>query len=334
MKANITQFSRTVAVTLRWVTPAALLLALGASVGIAQVYPLKPVRIVVAGSAGGTIDRIGRIVGQLLSESWDQQVVVDNRPGAGGTIGTQLVARARGDGYTLLVTANNFAILPSLRVKMPYNALDDFAPVTLLAWSPHVLVVNPSLPAKSLGELLELARDRPGQLTYASVGTGTAQHVAGEMLKAMAKIDVVHVPYKGGAPASAAIIGGHVDMMFANLSEVAPHIEAGRIRVLAVATRQRVGSLAQVPTVSEVGVPGLESASWFGMVAPAATTKEIIKRINTAVVSSLQAPALRAHLLAQSLYVVGDRPEQFAAFIRSETAKYAQVLSAINITAD
>ncbi len=301
---------------------------------LAQSWPAKPVRMIVPFPAGGVLDRLTRVTGQRLSEQWGQPVLVENRPGGSTIIGTEFVARAPADGYTLLMMAATFVINPSLRAKMPFDTLKDFAPVTKLAQTPNVFVVHPSLPVKTVKDVIALAKARPGELTYASIGTGTPQHLAGEMFKQIARIDLVHVPYQGGAPAVTAMLGGHVSMMFVNLAEVQPYIEVGRMRLIAVATAKRVETFKQVPTMTESGVPGFDSTSWFGMVAPAGTPKEIIAKLQADIAKTLQMPDTRANLVAQGLTPVGDTPEQFAAFIRQEMATYGKVIKDGNIKAD
>lgn len=301
-------------------------LALTAVAGVAQGYPLKPVRIVVSGTAGGAMDLIGRAVAQRLADNWEQQVLVENRPAAAGVVAAEQVSRAPADGYTLLVIANGFTIRPGLGMKVPYDTLEDFAPIALLGRTPHVLVVHPSVPAKSVRELITLSHARPGQLTYGSPGVATSPHIAVEMLEAIAGIRMVHVPFQGGVPAMTALAGGHINVMFSNVAEISRHVETGRIRALAVAINRRVEHLPQVPTMAEAGVQSFESAAWFGLVGPAATPREIVTRINASVARNMQAPAMRAQLAAQALYVGGETPEQFGAFIRSEIAKYTRLL--------
>jgi tripartite-type tricarboxylate transporter receptor subunit TctC len=312
----------------------ALAMTLSAPSVLAQTYPTKPVRIVVPFTPGGTADFLARLLGQKFSESWGQQVVVDNRAGGGTVIGTEIVARAPADGHTLLVMANSFAINPGVRSSLPYDTLKDFAPVTLLVGSPQVLVVHPAVPARTFGEFLALARSQPGQTSYATVGPGTTQHIAGEMLWSAAKVQLVYAPYSGGAPAVNALLGGHVNSVIANYSEVAQQIEAGKIRPLAVSSRERVDALKDVPTIAESGFRDFEAIAWFGLVAPGATPREVIGRINTEALRALKLPDVREKIIAQGMYPVGNAPEQFAAHIRSEMAKYAKVVKEAGIKAD
>jgi len=300
----------------------------------AAAYPSRPVRIVVPFPPGGVLDRLTRTLGQKLGEQWGQPVVVENRPGAGTVIGTEAVARSAPDGYTLLMMAVSFVINPSLRDKLPYDIERDFTPVTQIASTPNVLVVNTSVPATSLQQLLALARAKPGELAFASIGAGTPQHLAGEQLKQVAKVDLIHVPYAGGAQISNALLGGQVSMSIVNLAEVQPHIEAGRMRLIAVATAKRVEGFENVPTMAEAGVEGFDSTSWFGLVAPAGTPPAIVAKLHADIVRTLQMPDVRAALKMQGLTPIGDTPEQFGAFMRKERETYARVIKAGNIRVD
>ena len=312
-----------------------LALAMTSMATAAEVaYPTKPVRIVVPFPAGGVLDRLGRTLGQKLSEAWGQPVLVENRPGAGTVIGTEAVARAPGDGHALLLMAVSFVINPSLRDKLPYDIERDFTPVMQIASTPNVLVVNPSVPATTLAQLLDLARARPGQLAFASIGAGTPQHLAGEQLKQVANVDLIHVPYPGGAQVSNALLGGQVAMSIVNLAEVQPHIQSGRMRLIAVATARRVEGYENVPTMAEAGVPGFDSTSWFGMVAPAGTPPAIVARIHADLARTLAMPDVRASIKAQGLTPIGDTPEQFGRFMKAERETYARVIRAGNIKVD
>ncbi|MBC7781306.1 MAG: tripartite tricarboxylate transporter substrate binding protein [Proteobacteria bacterium] len=312
---------------------AAALLALTAPAH-AQSYPSKPVRLVVPFPAGGVLDRLSRALAPRAAETFGQPVLVENRPGAGTIVGTEAVARAAPDGHTLLMMAASFVITPLLRAKLPFDVERDFVPVTLIASTPNVLVVQPALPIRSVKDLVALARQRPGELTYGSIGPGTPQHLAGEMLRVNAKIDLVHVPYQGGAPAAAALLGGHVSFMFVNLAEVQPFIESGRMRLLAVATAERVPTLKQVPTMTEAGVPGFDSTSWFGMVAPAAVPREIVARWQAEVARIVKLPEVRDTLSSAGLQPLATTPEQFGRLLRDETARYATVIRAARVTVE
>jgi tripartite-type tricarboxylate transporter receptor subunit TctC len=300
----------------------------------AQPYPSKPVRLIVPFPAGGVLDRLSRSIAPRAAETFGQPVLVENRPGASTIVGTEVVARAPADGHTLLMMAATFVITPLLRQKLPYDTQRDFQPVTLIANTPNVLVVNPSLPARTVKELIGLARKQPGVLTYGSIGLATPQHLAGEMLKVNAGIDMVHVPYQGGAPAAAALLGGHVGLMFVNLAEVQPFIDAGRMRLLAVATATRVPSLKDVPTMTEAGVNGFDSTSWFGMAATAGVPREIVNRWQAEIGRVLKLPELRETLTTSGLTAVATTPDQFGAFLKEETTRYARVIREAKVTVE
>jgi tripartite-type tricarboxylate transporter receptor subunit TctC len=297
----------------------------------ASAFPSKPVRIVVPFPAGGVLDRLARTLGQKLTEIWGQPVIVDNRPGGGTVIGTDAVAHSAADGHTLLMMAVSFVINPSLRSKLPYDIERDFTPIMQIASTPNVLVVSSTLPVMSLQQFLALAKSKPGELAFASIGAGTPQHLAGEQLKQIAKVDLIHVPYQGGAQVSNALLGGQVAMTIVNLAEVQPHIESGRMRLLAVATAKPVESYANVPTMVDAGVPGFDSTSWFGMVAPAGTPPAVVTKIHADIARVLQMPDVRATLKAQGLSPIGDTPEQFGTFMKKEREAFARVIKAGNI---
>jgi len=304
----------------------ALCLAQPALDALAQPYPSKPVRLIVPFPPGGTLDRLARSIAPRASETFGQPVLVENRPGAGTILGTEVVARAAPDGHTLLMMAASFVITPLLRQKLPFDPQRDFVPVTLIANTPNVLVAQPALPVRSVKELVALARARPGELTYGSIGAGTPQHLAGEMLAVNAKVDLVHVPYQGGAPAAAALLGGHVSFMFANLAEVQSFIDGGRMRLLAVATAERVPTLPKVPTMTEAGVAGFDSTSWFGMVAPSAVPREVITRWQAEIARILNIAEVRDTLTSAGFRPLGTSPEQFGALLQAETTRYARVI--------
>jgi tripartite-type tricarboxylate transporter receptor subunit TctC len=312
-----------------------LLLSLAAAAAGADAYPTKLIRMIVPFPAGGTTDILARSVGQKLGEALGQQVIIDNRPGAGGNIGSDMVAKAAPDGYTLLMgTVGTHAINPSLYPKMPYDHVKDFAPIALVAGVPNVLVVNPSVEAKSMQELIALAKAKPGQLSFASSGNGTSIHLSAELFKTMAGVDMLHVPYKGSAPALTDLIGGQVNLMFDNLTSSLSYIKAGKLRALAVTSSKRSPALPDVPTIAEAGLPGFEASSWFGVFAPAGTPPEIIARLNKEIVKALSSAELKERLAGQGAEAVGDSPEQFAAHIKSETAKWAKVVKASGATVD
>ena len=293
----------------------------------AQSYPAKPVRLVVPFPAGGATDVVARILGLRLGEVLGQSVLIDNRPGAGGNIGAEIVAKAPADGYTLLVCSPaEVAINVTLYSKMPYDPVRDFAPVTLATSAPLVLVVPPTLPVRSVRELSALARSRPGQLTYASSGSGGPQHLAGEHFKIMAQIDMVHVPYKGGAPAITDLLGGHVQLFFAGLPPALPHIRANKLRALAVTSAKRTAILPSAPTIDESGLKGFAVDNWQGVLAPAATPKEIVARLNAEIVRILEAPDVKQRLFDAGAEPVASSQQQFAAYIKSEIEKYAAIV--------
>lgn len=303
-----------------------LFAALASASAIAQSYPSKPIRFVVPLAAGGGTDILARSVGQKLGESWSQPVVVENRPGGGTIIGTELVAKAAPDGYTLSVASPAFSINPSLYKKLPYDNLKDFAAVIQLSSFSNILVVNPALPAKTLTELIALAKSKPGQLNYGSPGNGSSPHLGMELLKSMAGIQMVHVPYKGSAPAMIDLLGGQVSTMFDAVATSLPHVRSGKLRALAVSGSKRSPLLPELPTVAEAGVPGYEANVWIGIVAPTGTPREIINKLNVEIAKILQIPQVKENMLSQGFEPAGGAPEQFGALIKSETAKWGKVV--------
>jgi tripartite-type tricarboxylate transporter receptor subunit TctC len=302
-------------------------LALVAAWASAQTYPAKPIRIVVPFPPGGATDILARDVAQKLSEAWGQQVIVDNRPGAGGNIGSELVAHSAPDGYTLeMGTVGTHAINASLYAKMPYDHVKDFAPVILVAGVPNVLVVNPAVPANSVAELIAYAKANPGKLNFASSGNGTSIHLSGELFKVMAGVQMTHIPYKGSAPAMQDLLGGQVQLMFDNLPPSLPQIKAGKVRALAVTSLTRAPALPDVPTVAEAGLPGFEASSWFGILAPAGTPPAIVARLNAEIAKWLATPEAKEKLSKQGANAAGGTPEDFAKHIAAETAKWAKVV--------
>jgi tripartite-type tricarboxylate transporter receptor subunit TctC len=291
----------------------------------AQSYPMKPVRLVSPSSAGGGSDIIARILAPKLAERIGQQVVVENRAGAGTVIGSDHVAKSAPDGYTLLLGISTLATNPALLKKMPYDAVRDLAPITQVAQSPNVLVVHPSVPVHSVKELIAFVRARPGQLTFASAGVGTNPHMTMELFRSMAKLEIVHVPYKGSAPAITDLVGGHVAMMSATALTGIPQIRAGRLRGLGVSSAKRSASAPELPTIAEAGVPGYEATQWYGLLAPAGTPSDVIKRLHAETVKILQLPDVKARLAGDGAEPVGDTPEEFGRFIAAELAKWAKV---------
>jgi tripartite-type tricarboxylate transporter receptor subunit TctC len=301
--------------------------------GGAQSYPTKTVRVIVGFAPGGSTDVTARIVAQKMSDAWRQQVIVDNRPGAGGNIGAELVAKAPPDGYTLLLaTTGVMAINQKLYRSMPYDALRDFAPITQIGSLPLILIVHPSLPARSVKELIALAKARPGQLSYASSGVGGATHMTAEIFRMMTGIDIVHIPYKGSGQAMADLIGGQVPIAFDQITSSLPNVEAGKLRALAVTSAKRFASVPKLPTMSEAGVPGYDAVSWNGLAAPAGTPREILVRVQTEVARIVQLPDIRDRFFKDGIEAVASTPEQFAAHIRSERTKWEKVVAAAGIT--
>jgi tripartite-type tricarboxylate transporter receptor subunit TctC len=281
--------------------------------------------MIVAFAPGGIADFAARSISQRLAENLGVPVVVENRPGAGGVIGADLVAKAAPDGYTVLVTSISHTINPSVTKNLPFDTQRDFAPVMLIADAPNILVVHPSVPAASLQELIELARRRPGQLNYASSGTGTSTHLCGELLKAMTAIDVVHVPYKGGGPAVAELLGGQVQLMFATMPTVLEHIRAGKLRALGVTGGQRFAGAPEFPTIAQAGLPGYEVSGWSGLFAPAGTPRAAIDRLAAETARILREPTLKERFLAQGAEPAVKLPDEFAAFVDSEVKKWKKV---------
>jgi tripartite-type tricarboxylate transporter receptor subunit TctC len=290
-------------------------------------YPNRPVRIVVPFAAGGTTDILARALAQKLTEALGQSFIVDNRPGAGGNIGAELVAKSAPDGYTLLMgTVGTHAINPSLYKVMPYDHVKDFAPVVLVAGVPNVLEVNPSVPVQTVAELIAYAKANPNKLNFASSGSGTSIHLSAELFKSMTGVQMQHVPYKGSAPALQDLVGGQVQLMFDNLPSSLALIKAGKLRPLAVTSTTRAAVLPDVPTVAEAGVPGFEASSWFGLLAPAGTPPAIIAKLNAEANRWLSSPDAKEKLLAQGANAAGGSPEDFARHIAAETIKWAKVV--------
>ena len=314
---------------------AALALAAIALGAPAQTYPNKPIRLVCPFPPGGAVDIASRAVAHELQQLLGQPVTVDNRPGAGGNIGADAVAKSAPDGYTLLMTTSGImAINPALYSKLPFDTVKDFAPVSEMVYLNNVLVVNTSVPAKSVKELIALAKAQPGKLTYASSGNGTSIHLSGELFKSMTGVDMLHIPYKGSSPAVTDLLGGQVNMMFDNIPSSLPHIKAGKLRALAVTGSKRSQLLPELPTIAEAGVPGYDSYVWFGIVAPAGTPPEIIAKLNAALMKIAAMPAFRERLTSQGYDVLGTSPEQMAASIRGEIAKWGKIVKASGARVD
>ncbi len=302
-----------------------------ASVALAQDavgYPSRAIRYIVGYTPGGTADMLARAVGQKLTVAWGQQVMVDNRPGAGTNIGTELGARAAPDGYTLFMPTVANAINPTLYPKLSYNMLKDFSYVTNFAMVPGILVVHPSLPAKTAKDLIAIARANPNALRHGSTGIGSPQHLAGEIFKTMAGVKMVHVPYKGATPAITDIIAGQIEVYFGAMVSTIPHARSGRLRALAVTSLQRVAAAKDVPTLDEQGLKGFETGSWFGMAVPTGTSRDIILKLHAASTKALHAPDLRDRMVAEGAEFVGNTPEQYTAFIASELVKWGKAVKA------
>lgn len=312
----------------------ALSFTLTAPLATAQTYPNKPIRLIVGLSPGGGTDLTARIVAQKLSENLGQQVVVDNRAGAGTIIGTQLAIAAPPDGYTILMGTPHLTTLPSLNPKLPYDPAKDLAPITNVVSTPNLLVTHPSLPAKSVKELIALAKAKPGYLNYASAGIGGVAHLSAELFKAMAGVNIVHIPFKGAGPAVNDLLGGHVTMYFGSAASSLPQVRAGMLRALAVTGAQRLPEAPDIPTVAEAGLPGFEVSNWNGLFAPAPTPKEIIAKLNAEVVTVLNMPGMKEKFLREGFTPVGNTPQEFAAYLRAETVKWAKVIRNAGIRAD
>ncbi|HKU69859.1 MAG TPA: tripartite tricarboxylate transporter substrate binding protein [Burkholderiales bacterium] len=309
-----------------------LLAALAAAANAAEpAYPSRPVRVIAPSSPGSGIDFVGRTVSQGLSESIGQQFVVDNRAGAGGNIAAEVTAKAAPDGYTLFLATSTHVINVSLYRKLSYDILKEFAPVSRLTNGFYVIVVHPSVPAKNVKELIALAKARPGQLNFASAGNGNATHLAGELFKSIAQVDIVHVPYKGTGPALVDLVGGQVQIMFSNFTAALPHIKSGKLRAIAVSGEQRTPSAPDIPTVIESGLKGYTVTSWYGLVAPAHTPQPIIAKLNSEIAKVLKQPGIRDRLANDGAEPSSNTPAEFAALIRTELAKWEKVIKSAGL---
>ena len=296
-------------------------------------YPERPVRLIIAQSPGGNADIIGRALAEGLGEQLGQQIVVDNRGGGSGVIAIELTVRAPPDGYTLVLVASSFGVNPAVN-KLPYDQQRDLAPITLVATAPNILVVGPGLPVKSIAELIQVAKSKPGQLTFGSSGNLGSPHLAGELFKLMTGTDMVHVPYKGAAPALTDLIAGRISLSFASLPSAIGHVKTGRLRALAVTSEKRFSLVPELPTVAESGLPGFETSAWQGLLAPAATPRGIVSRLHEQSVRVLGAPAMRSLLSANGAEPVGSTPAEFAAFVQAQIAKWSKVVRAAGIKPD
>lgn len=310
-------------------------LVVASTLGHSQSYPARPIRFIVPNAAGGTTDLVARTVAQKVSESIGQQLIVDNRPGSGGIVATETVATSTPDGYTLLMaTVGNIAISPHLYAKLGYDAVRDFSPVTQLASAAYMLIAHPSVPARSVKELVAAAKSRPGELNYASAGSGTGSHLAAELFKSVAQVNIVHVPYKGGTPGLLDVIAGNVQIMFNGIPSSMPHLKSGRVKAFAVTTAARSPAAPELPTIAESGYPGAESTSWTGVLAPARTPASIVARLHGEFAKVLQQPDVRARLSADGAVPVGSTPREFAEYIKSELTKWGKVVKASGATAN
>jgi tripartite-type tricarboxylate transporter receptor subunit TctC len=301
---------------------------------LAQPYPAKPVRMIVPFAAGGGTDIIARLIAQKVTDAWGQQMVVENRAGGGSVIGTEVVARSAADGYTLLLAAPPFATNAALLPRLPYDSLQDFAPVTLVATAPLIVVVHPSLPVRSIKELVAAARARPGQLSYGTSGNGGPQHLAGELLKSMADIDLLHIPYKGGAPAVVDLVGGQVQLGFASMLTALPFVKAGRLRAIAVTGARRSAILPNLPAVAEAGFPGYETTTWYGILARAGAPPAVIATLNADIARALNLPEVKDRLAGEGAEVVAGTPAAFASFIQTEIARVRKLSKSTVIKLD
>ncbi len=316
------------------VTFTAALLALSAAPSAAQTYPDRPLRLIVPYAPGGGTDLTSRLIARRLTENFNQQVIVDNRAGGAGNIGCEIAARSAPDGYTLLTAGISFSINVSIFARLNYDPVRDFDPVSLVATVPLIVVVHPAVPATSIRELIALAKAKPGTLNYASGGTGTANHIAGELFKYMTGTDIVHVPYKGGGPALADVIGGQVQLLFNTMTSTVGFMNSGKLRALAVTGAKRSPGVPNLPTVAEAGVPGFDVGAWFGIVVPRGTPRALVNKLNGEIVRITRQPEAREQFAAQGAEAVGSTPEEFGGHLRTEIDKWAKVAKAAGMRAD
>lgn len=314
---------------------AAIAVAAASSAAMAQSYPNKPVRFISPYAPGGGTDTMARVLAQKLSENLGRQVIVENRPGGGGIVGTETAAKAPPDGYTILLGSKGpLTVNPALYAKLPYNTLRDLAPISLISIVPAILAVHPSLPVNSVKELIALARSRPGELTFSSSGNGGSGHLSGEQFAALAGARMVHVPYRGTGPATTALLSGEVTLSFGNMVALMPHVQAGRLKVLGVTSAKRVSAAPQLPTVAEAGLRGYEYVTWYGVLAPAGTPRDIIGKLNSELVKIARRPDMKDKLTGEGGDVVGSTPEEFAAHIKTELASSAKLVKSANVKPD
>jgi tripartite-type tricarboxylate transporter receptor subunit TctC len=317
-----------------WIRLLAAMVSLLAAIGMARaqdVFPSRPVHLLVPFAPGGAVDIVARTLGDELSSRWGRAVVVENRPGAGGMVASEAAAKAAPDGYTLIIVATGHALNPHLYAKLPYDSFNDFTPLSLIGTSPNMLLVRADSPIKTLADLIAAARERPGQITYGHAGNGTSPHLAGELLKYMAKIDITPIPYKGGAPALTDLIGGHIPMTFNNIPESIAQITAGTVRPLGVTTAIRSPVLPNVPTIAESGLPGFDTGVWWGLLGPGGVPGDIKTKLAKDCADAVNTPTVKARLLALGATPIGSSPEQFAALIRSDYEKWGPIIKAAGI---
>lgn len=313
---------------MKFVVSATLLTALFAGPVAAQTFPAKPVRLIVGFGTGGGTDTLSRVLSRKLADSWPQSLVVENRPGADGSIATEIVARSPADGYTLVMVTNAHTITPFQR-KLAYDPVKDFAPVTLAGSNPQLLLLHPSLPAKHLKELIALARSRPNELAFASSGTGTSPYLAMELLKSVTGMKLTHVPYKGSGPAVIDLVGGHVQLMFGAVSTTLGQLQNGRLRAIAISSPQRWPALPEIPTVAESGIPGFEASTWYGVLAPAGTPASVVNKLHADIAAALNAPDIRKHLLDLGMSPLGNTPREFAEVIQRDIARWGKLIRSL-----
>lgn len=313
---------------------ASIAITIECSAAFAQAFPTKNLRIVVPFPPGGTSDYLSRMIAQRLTPIWEHKVIVENRPGASNIIGSDSVARAAPDGHSLLMAFSTHTSNLCVYKKLPYDTLRDFAPVTNVAIAPHILVAHPSLPVYSVKQLIALAKARPGELNFASAGSGSSQHLAGEVFNSMTGVKLVHIPYKGGVPALNDVLGGHAPLMFAPILPALPHIKAGKLRPLGVTSLKKSQILQEIPTLSESGLPGYDSNSWFGLLTTGGTPTPLVSKLNSEIVRIIKTPEIQKDLLSQGVEPIGDSPEQFADFIQAEIKKTCTLVKALGISVD
>ena len=318
-----------------WLTLAIFLLGVSAP-GLAaeQGYPTKPVRWVIPYPTGGTSDFLARLIGQKLTEAWGQTVVIDNRTGANGNIGTEVAARAAPDGYTMILVASTFTMNPAVYPKLPFDSEKDFTAVTTLLWQPYLLAVHPSLPVSTVKQLVDMARAKPGEITYGSGGSGNATHIAAELFASMAKVKLTHVPYRGVGPAILALLAGEVKLMWASSVAIQPHLKSGRIRVLGVTGRARIAALPDVPTVSESGVPGYVEGNWQMVLVPAGTPRPVVNKLGQEIVRILRTPEVTAQILLTGSDLIADTPAEAAALVKTDLKRYGDLIKTLDIRVD